>query len=288
MQFTGSASRDNLLKDLSDYLSRAGLTPDIAGASSRVTGALALMLEDPGYIQDGSPFKNVRPEDQEAVLIAGRALGEALGLLHPSDEPGMIERDYWIQFLKSSAALLEMSWRIKVESLEKADLNWAMNLRDRQMGDNLIWLAKRAYPTRKVIVWAATSHIIRHHDLLGNPDGPFVSMGDRMDETMGPDVYALGFTAYKGRWGDVGMSESREVVPAAPNSLEDLLFSAGFEYAVVDFRNLAADGAWLRTPLSCRPLRAHQYEPMIADWTRMMDGMFFIKEMFPSTRIEKK
>jgi len=23
---------------------------------------------------------------------------------------------------------------------------------------------------------------------------------------------------------------------------------------------------------------------MVADWTRVMDGMFFIKEMFPSTR----
>jgi erythromycin esterase len=280
MQFTGSASRAYLLQDFSDYLARAGLPSDAAGAASRVTDALALVLKDPGFIQDGSGFKRVKPEEQAAALNAHRALGEALGLLHPSDEPGLVERDFWIQFLKSSAAFLELSWRVHLESLDKTVLDWAFNLRDRQMGENFIWLAKRAYPMRKIIVWAATSHIIRHRNFFTSLNDPITSMGDWIDKTMGPEVYTLGFAAYKGRWGSVVMSEPTEVIPAAPNSLEDLFFSAGFEYAWVDFRNLAADGAWLREPLSCRPLG---YKPMIADWTRIMDGIFFIKEMFPST-----
>jgi erythromycin esterase len=284
MQFTGSASPDYLLLDLSDYLSRAGLPPDAADAAFRVTNALALVLKDPSFIQNGSEFKNVKPEDQAAVLMANHALAEALGLLHPSDEPGMIERDYWIQFLKSSAAFLEQSWHINLASLEKTTLDWAINLRDRQMGDNFIWLAKRAYPTRKILVWAATSHIIRHPQFIMNRQGAMIPMGDWIHKAMGPEVYVLGFTAYQGRWGTVQTPETTEVVPAEPNSLEGLLFSAGFSYAWLDFRNLAADGAWLREPLSCRPL-GHQ--PMKTDWTRIMDGLFFIKEMFPSTRIEK-
>jgi erythromycin esterase len=152
------------------------------------------------------------------------------------------------------------------------------------MGDNFFWLAKRAYPTRKIIVWAATSHVMRHRGLFANLNDPLVSMGDWIDKAMGAEVYALGFTAYRGRWGDVGMALSTEVVPPEPNSLEDLLFSAGYEYALVDFRNPAAGGAWLREPLSCSFLRS---KPMVTDWTRVVDGMFFIKEMFPSAKIEE-
>ena len=284
MQFTGSASNVSLLDDLGDFLSRSGLPPDAAGAASRVMNALALVVNDPSFIRNGSEFKNVEPKDQAAFEIAARALGKALASLPPGREPGMSERDFWIQFLKSGAAFLKMSWRVNLESMEKTLLDWAFNLRDRQMGDNLIWLAKRAYPTRKIVVWSAASHISRHYNLLGNPNGPFVPMGDWLDKAMGSEVYSLGFAAYKGRWGEVGMSASIEVSPAAPNSLEDLFFSAGFNYAVMDFRNLAADGTWLRAPLSCRFLK---YKPVTSDWTRILDGMFFIKEMFPSTRIEE-
>ncbi|MEN6312237.1 MAG: erythromycin esterase family protein, partial [Acidobacteriota bacterium] len=284
-QFTGSASSENLLKDLRDYLARAGLPPDAADASSRVMGTLALMLEDPSFIVNGSAFKNVSPGDQAAILAAHRALGEALGLLRPSDGPGIVERDFWMQFLKNSAAYLEQSWRVNLASLDQTFMDWAFNRRDRQMGDNLIWLAQRAFPDRKIIVWAGTSHVIRHRNVPGDPGNPRISMGDWVAEAMGSEVYTLGFTAYGVRWGAVGASESTEVAPAAPDSREDLLFSAGFEYAWLDFRNPAADGHWLREPLSCRSVG---YKPMTADWSRVMDGMFFIKEMFPSLGIEIK
>jgi len=283
MQFTGSASEDHLGKDLSDFLAGAGLPPSAKSAVSRVMDTLALVVNDPAFIRNGSDFKNVGPEDQAAFEIAARDLGLALASLPPGREPEMAERDFWIQCLKSVASCLKMSWRINVESRDKAVMDWVFNLRDRQMGDNLIWLARRAYPGRKIVVWSAVGHISRHYDLIGIPDEPFVPMGDWLDKAMGAEVYSLGFASYQGRWAEVGMPASFEVAPAAPNSLEGLFFSAGFDYAVLDFRNPAADGAWLRAPLSCRFLK---YKPATTDWSRILDGMFFIKEMFPCTRVE--
>jgi erythromycin esterase len=284
MQFTGSASPDHLQKDLGGYLAKAGLTPSAAADASRVMAALATVLEDPSFIRNGSEFKKIQPAGQDAILNAFHALGEALASLPPCGATGMIERDFWIQFLRSSAALLKMSWRVNMESIEQSVLDWAFNLRDQQMGENLVWLAKRAYPNRKIVVWSAASHISRHHELLGNQDAPLVPMGDWLDEAMGSEVYSLGFASYRGRWAEIEMPVSNEVVPAPPGSLEGLFFSAGFDFAVIDFRNPPADGAWLRGPLSCRFLK---YKPMTADWTRIFDGMFFIKEMFPCTRIEE-
>lgn len=283
MQFTGSASQDHLWKDLRDFLAGAKLPPSANSAVSRVMDTLALVANDPAFIRNGSDFKNVGPEDQAAFEIAVRDLGLAIASLPPGREPETVERDFWIQCLKSVASCLKMSWRINLESRDKTVMDWVFNLRDRQMGDNLTWLAQRAYSGRKIVVWSAVRHISRHYDLIGIPDEPFVPMGDWLDKAMGAEVYSLGFASYQGRWAEVGMPASFEVVPAAPNSLEELFFSAGFDYAVVDFRNLAADGAWLRAPLSCRFLK---YTPATTDWTRILDGMFFIKEMFPCTRVE--
>jgi hypothetical protein len=36
------------------------------------------------------------------------------------------------------------------------------NARDAQMAANLLWLARDPYPTKKIIVWAATMHNMRH------------------------------------------------------------------------------------------------------------------------------
>ena len=280
LQFTGSASRDNLVKDLNDYLAKAGLFPEAASLAARVSDPLDRLANNLIL------FHEIMPENRGLVRTAVFKLGQALGQTPPLSGPEVAERAYWIQMLKSSAAIMELAWKLDIDSLGKKPVDTGIfNLRDRQMGENFIWLAKQAHPTRKIIVWAGTSHIIRNHGSVSNEPDPMISMGEWIDKTMGPEVYALGFTAYQGRWRTFGMSEPMDVKAAAENSLENLLYEADLKFAWLDFRNLAADGLWLREPLSSRPLG---YNPKTADWTRIMDGMFFIRETFPSTRIETK
>jgi erythromycin esterase len=281
MQFTGTASRDHLLKDLGDYLSKAALPADIRGASARTMEALDLVLNDPNYMWNGSPFKKVSAGYPAAVLTAVRALAESLVSLRPAAGEAAVERDFWVECLRSSAAFLEMSWGVDAQALEKAAREWAVNLRDRQMAENLVWLAQGAYPGRKIIVWAATSHIIRNRQALMKGEDDLVLMGDRIDPVLGPEIYALGFTPYEGRSGTVDMATPEKVIPPGRDSLEELLFSAGFEYAFLDLRNPGAGGAWLREPLACRAMTMMAHK---ADWTRILDGVFFIREMAPCSR----
>ncbi len=63
-------------------------------------------------------------------------------------------------------------------------------------------------------------------------------------------------------------------------SLEDLLHQTGHEYAFLDLRQIPSGGEWLREPLSSRAIG---HSPMTADWTRVADAVFFIREMQPST-----
>lgn len=282
MQFTGRASGDHLLKDLDGFLTGAGLPPDAEAAASRVKRVLELVFKDPGFIAKGSEFQKVKPEDQAAALAAHRELGETLKSLPSSGESEALERNFWIQLLKSSAAFLELSWRIDPLAMDPQTRDWAINIRDRQMADNFIWLAKRAYRDRKIIVWAATGHIIRQRFSAADAPGPTVPMGEWIDEVLGPEVYSIGFTAYEGWWGAVEAPMPTELPPAEKNSLEELLYSADFRRAFLDFGNPARPGgSWLKEPFLCRALR---YLPVRADWSRLLDGIFFLRETSPSVR----
>jgi erythromycin esterase len=278
LQFTGRAGGKKLTRDLSDYLTKAGLLPEAALLVARVSVPLNRL------VNNISLFQQIPPKDRPSIRTAMEKLGQALGQSPPLSGADGDERAYWIQLLKSSATLMELAWSFDVSSLGKQPSS-IFNLRDRQMGENLVWLAKRAYPARRIIVWAGTSHIIRNHASILNEADPVTSMGDWVEKELGSEVYALGFTAYRGRYGELRTSELMDVKPPAENSLEDLFSKAGLDLAWLDLRDLAADGVWLREPISSRPVR---FEPKTADWTRIMDGLFFIRDMRPGTWVETK
>lgn len=166
------------------------------------------------------------------------------------------------------------------------------NLRDEQMGRNLIWLARERYPGRKIIVWAATFHNARHlrrvDPGLGRPDlqehyKTMVPMGEVVWRELGDRMYSLGFTSSTGEAGTF-FRPPQPLQKASPGSLEDLMERAGLENALMDFRNPPRGGRWLREPLISRPLG---YTEMKADWGEVLDGMMYIREMIPSTRAER-
>src|SRR5205814_7455552 len=71
----------------------------------------------------------------------------------------VIPSSFWRQFLTSLRVFAEETWRSDIRDLAANPAVFVM--RDRQMGKNLIWLAKERYPKRKIIVWAATFHNAR-------------------------------------------------------------------------------------------------------------------------------
>jgi erythromycin esterase len=166
----------------------------------------------------------------------------------------------------------------------------ATNRRDAAMADNLIWLANEYYPGRKIIVWAASFHLM--HDAPGivpieNKSLNYkttVPMGHIVKEKLGPAVYTIAFTAYSGTAGNP-FHGSFAIKPAAKDSLEDRLHAAGFDHALVDLRSLPGKegGAWLKEELVARPLG---YGPMRAKWPNHFDGIFFSDVMFPNPAAE--
>jgi erythromycin esterase len=153
------------------------------------------------------------------------------------------------------------------------------------MGRNLLWLADGYFPERKIIVWAASIHVARNLDSLEaveavEPDSvprP-EAMGDLVFDALGDQIYALGFTVSTGSTGSV-FKPAYDLSEVSEGAFEDLMNRAGFEYAIVDFRHIPAGGDWLGDGMISRPFG---YVEERGDWTKVLDGLMYIREMIPS------
>ena len=275
-QFTAAGSRAAFVSDLEAFLEAEGSSlpadPRWPGFRVTLTGLI-----------DGSQFTVKPPEaEKEGFRAIIAELREWVGE-GGAAEPGS-ERRFWAQMLKSAEAQAEGTWQMDMENLTVESARF----RDEQMGDNLVWLANDWYRGRKLIVWAATFHNVRNIGQIDSrmPDLDYtkaMTMGHRVWEALGEDVYNLGFTAYEGEAAPWAADSAQALAVPTEGSLEDLMARAGLDNAIVDFRGAGPALSWLSEPLISRPLG---YGEMEADWTSILDGMFFNRVMERSTRAE--
>ena len=182
--------------------------------------------------------------------------------------------DLWWPVLASLRVYAEQTWRTDFSKHASNPAVFAM--RDRRMGENLVWLATEKYPDRKLIVWAATFHNARNLGTIETGDAKLdrlydgvTPMGEVAYKALGDAVYSIAFTSYEG-----------EKIPKPdPGTLEDLFVQAGFENAFIDLRK---GPRWLHAPLIAQLLGHTQ---MRADWSRVVDGVVFIRRLQRSRRL---
>jgi erythromycin esterase len=273
-QFTASASRDFLVSDLASYLRRIGSpapeAPDWQ-PFSRTLQSLTEPTEEP-VIPPAA--------EQERFRVRLRELRQEIETR--AGTPRDREASFWLQMMESTESFARQEWTQGDD---------AGKVRDEQMGRNLVWLANERYPGRKIIVWAATFHNARNlrrlDPGLGNPRlktryATYSPMGEVAHRTLGGQMYSLGFTAARGKTNHRG--QHQDLLQPTPGSLEDLMERAGLDNALVDFRHPPRGGKWLREPLISRPLG---YAEMKGDWTEVLDGMMFLREMTPRTPTQR-
>ena len=175
-QFTARASRDGLLiADVESLLNTLDSTTFNEQQRATILETLATL---PKLFQTRGDHN---PHDIKA-LYDGLSIWQALiERAEPSDSLPEDELSFWRQFLTSTSTLVRM--------IDKEEPGYG-NLRDEQMAHNLLWLAQKAYPRRKIIVWAASSHLVH------NPVSPFyqtVTMGNEVRKVLGEQTYTYLF-----------------------------------------------------------------------------------------------
>ena len=200
----------------------------------------------------------------------------------------LLKKDLWGRILENLRVRALKLWNTDWQNWWNTPKNiW--NLRDIRMGENLVWLSDVYYPDRKIVVWAATGHLVRHIQGVGlinptfDPDyyKEIVTMGDIVWNQLDTQAYTIAFTYHGGWTASDNYAASYHVPLPSDGSFEDLMYQAGLDYAFVDLRNPPEGGSWLSRPLISRAL----FNEARVEWTGLLDGFFYIKRMFRSTLI---
>ena len=246
----------------------------------------------------------VEPEDRAAEALALLRAGfDSVAGGEPMSEASRLKMEKTVAALRDDTRRVDVDrakrgeYAILLESLcgfsaahaaggdDRASLAEKFNPRDAQGGRNMIWLAKDKFADRKIIVWAASMHLVRHHSDIDT--GPMSrldyrgvrSMGDHAAEELGEDVFVISCTTHAGEAG-LPWGKSWAVQPAPRGSFEDLCAQAGLTNAVVPLRGIS-EGTFLSEACVARPLGN---SPMRAIWPRHVDAFVFQRTMTPSTQ----
>ena len=164
--------------------------------------------------------------------------------------------------------------------------NDPLEIRDKQMAENLKWLLKYKFQGKKIIVWAHNIHILKHPELI---KGDFIikrNMGSYLtaDKDLNSQTYVVGFNSRTGTYGRITGNKISAVEEPSKSGFESWIPET-IPYAFVDFQGYRA-----RNPLEKKyfPMKGAYHITHSAPWIEIYDGIFYIRDMYPcSLRSEK-
>lgn len=179
-------------------------------------------------------------------------------------------------------------WRQELNNLKGCALNaWNLSFlnqntnkyRDMQMADNLYWLYHEKYAGKKIIVWAANCHIARNMN-TAFPKIFFYNQttGNEIYKILKDTVYTLACTSYTGRYGGTMYFKKYPIHPPHGECLEKWMHSKAVNYGFIDFKKYTGSSRF--------KMVSAWYWEIKARWASIYDGVFYIKQMYPSDDIK--
>jgi erythromycin esterase len=161
--------------------------------------------------------------------------------------------------------------------------------RDRVMADNFIFLRQKYFPDEKIIVWAASGHILRNSHLVnynGQPillEGSF--MGDYVALEFGEEIYSIATISYEGESQYVHGALYTKIQPAKEGTFSWYFNQLGGNYYFLDMKSVKR-GSWIRKILSERPWNPIYYYE--ASWPEIFDAFVYIKTVKPCVPVKER
>ena len=172
---------------------------------------------------------------------------------------------------------LAFSGQVRLGFTEWDAQNEGINIRDRQMAENVIWYLNH-FPERKVIIWTANFHGAKQINQIKygkEPDlelyNKYVLLGEHLEKVFPEQVYSLAFTSGGGSEGYFYANDSTAIVPDS-TSVEFQLKQRGMEYGFCD---LSQKEDWSDRVFNSIILG---YDCKTGKWAKAFDGIFYLKE----------
>jgi erythromycin esterase len=159
--------------------------------------------------------------------------------------------------------------------------------RDNQMAKNIEWLVTKKYPNEKIIIWAHNGHIAKNfgYDYTRSKQENYM-MGDFLftQSSIANELYVAGFTSYSGdyRWATAPKTLFGTLKKPAKQSLENWV-PANFSFAFIDFLPYNEHYTGKPEAFSMKGSivnSGHDHAPYVHYWSKIFDGIFFIRNMY--------
>jgi erythromycin esterase len=257
-------SSAELPQNLREFLKGKDITTPFADPASPESEILAAVV--------GSQSQKVARSLQESATKA-RFL-ESLGQL--ADEIGQREPGREASFWRQVLANVAQYARRRLGLFDQP----GTIPRDRQMAENLIWMAKDCYPGRKIIVWCHSGHAIRDPSKLpANPIPLQDTLADYVWRVFGQEVYSIAPVSYEGCWAYAGLDYTVVADQVPDAEFEELMAATGQTAAFVDLRQTGERARWLGGPFVARPW---EHVSIRSVWRDHFDAFVFLKKQEPS------
>jgi erythromycin esterase-like protein len=191
------------------------------------------------------------------------------------DQKGLKDLSFQHQSLKSYTALCKMYYI----AVNLKDYSASSTLRDKQMADNLEWLVNEKFQDEKIIVWLASSHMVKNNQEAYKNPAKEISMGYFYSQKNSiPKTYYVGFTSHNGRGNYLGNTWYK-IPKSKSGSIESAFNKSGKLYQFVSLKNYVPDKNEMY--IYGKVDAANNFK---AHWYNCVDGIFYIKTMTPSSR----
>jgi erythromycin esterase len=258
-KFSGTYSNESLVPNLTGYLR------SIHSARVQDTAAwrtFSVSLEHTIAISD---YFN-KPSTADTLVVNATLKGLLKELQAPASSPEARPQEqlFWQQFCRSTLA--EVGKRFSKKQV-----------RDQQMGDNLAFAQQELYKGKKVMVWAASSHLTYNGaNIASEFYHQNLRLGDYIKQRYGDRYYSIGFTGYRGEFGKLLFFHVLNVKKHKPNSIEYALGQTKQPFLFIDL-NKPNLPQWLQSPLLAKPFG---YKAMQMRLPLVMDGLFYTEALF--------
>jgi erythromycin esterase len=266
-QHTGEKAKTQLFDDFQRFLKKQ--FPDVVDPDFELFRRVTLAA---------FASKDYRPSVVEQERFTDKL--NVLKKLLNSDESKVsdsltLNASFWYQVVCSIESQTHRYWQLVHEN--------EASVRDLQMARNLIWLAEKAYPGKKIIVWAHNVHVAKGLGAFGQKSSAddasaFVPMGYTIHHYFGSRAYCIGFSGGEGTYMNYVDSKIRDVPAPMGGSVEALLAATGVPYGFVDYHHAPKA---LRQSI---PGAFVDFGPAKGEWPEVFDGLFFIDKVAPVQR----
>jgi erythromycin esterase len=191
--------------------------------------------------------------------------------------PARGDRAAWDTVVAAAKQATDGVWARIVAGIENQGQRYWDNrpepTRSALLGENVLWLAESRFPGKKMVVWAATPHVMRR-----SPAG--ANAGAVVTNRFGRDAYVVQFAGYQGAFVSYIDLSTQTLPKPAENAVESHWHRAGVALGFVDWRKLPPHA-------SASTMTQHVWgynAPLpAAQWTALWDGTFFLDTITPVT-----